>query len=46
MFGDFFKLKAFYKGTMHLEFINRDVWARLNRAYAESKGFTLPEKNN
>lgn len=40
----FFKLKAFYKGTMHLEFIDRDVWARLNRAYAEAKGFNLPEK--
>ena len=40
----FFHFKAFYKGTMHLKFKDRNVWERLNRAYAESKGFNLPEK--
>jgi len=40
----FFKVKAFYKGTMHLEFIDKKVWERLNRAYAQAKGFVLPEK--
>lgn len=40
----FFEFKAFYKGTMHLKFKDRKVWERLNRAYAETKGFNLPEK--
>lgn len=40
----FFEFKAFYKGTMHLKFKDIGVWERLNRAYAQAKGFNLPEK--
>ena len=39
-----FEFKAFYKGTMHIKFKSKDDWYRLNRAYGELKGFTLPEK--
>jgi len=40
----FFEIKGFYKGTMHMKFKDRGVWERLNRAYAQAKGFDLPEK--
>ncbi len=40
----FFRFKVYRKGTGHFEFLNEDVWARLNQAYAEAKGVRLPEK--
>lgn len=40
----FFEFKGFKKGTMHLKFRSRDVWARLNQRYAKAKGEVLPEK--
>ena len=39
-----FEAKFFFKGTMHLKFKDRNVWARLNQSYAKAKGMTLPEK--
>lgn len=43
---DFFNIKVFKKGTMHLKFKNLDHWYRLNKAYGELKGFTLSENYN
>lgn len=40
----FFKLKGFKKGTVHLQFKDEKVWARLNQRYAKIKGQVLPEK--
>lgn len=39
----FFEFKFFKKRTMHLKFIDKEVWYKLNKAYGELKGFTLPE---
>lgn len=33
----FFRLKAFKKGTVHLEFKDEDLWARFNQAVNEGK---------
>ncbi|MBT0572480.1 DUF4942 domain-containing protein [Riemerella anatipestifer] len=41
---EFFRYKGFKKGTMHFEFKDKNVWERLNRAYAQAKGNVLPEK--
>lgn len=40
----FFDVKFFKKGTMHVKFRDNNVWYKLNKAYGELKGFTLPEK--
>lgn len=40
----FFQIKGFLKGTLHLKFKDRNVWARLNQRYAKIKGQVLPEK--
>lgn len=40
----FFEIKMFKKGTLHVKFKDREVWALLNRKYAEIKGQNLPEK--
>lgn len=40
----FFRFRAYLKGTVHLQFKNRDDWATINRRYARIKGLTLPEK--
>lgn len=37
----FFRVKGFKKGTMHFEFKDEDVWAKFNRAVAESRGWRL-----
>lgn len=39
----FFRCKAFKKGTMHLEFLDEDLWARFNQRVAKLKGYPLPE---
>lgn len=39
----FFEIKFFKKGTMHVKFKNTEDWYRLNKAYGELKGFSLPE---
>lgn len=41
---EFFKIKCFKKGTMHLIFKNTSDWYYLNKAYGELKGFTLTDK--
>jgi hypothetical protein len=39
----FFNVKFFKKGTMHVKFKSMDDWYRLNHAYGQLKGFSLPE---
>ena len=41
---NFFEIKGFKKGTMHLKFKDDKVWETLNRRYAKIKGQVLPEK--
>jgi hypothetical protein len=38
---NFFDVKFFKKGTMHLKFKRTEDWYILNKAYGELKGFTL-----
>jgi len=40
----FFEIKCFKKGTMHFKFKDNNDWYKLNKAYGELKGFTLPEQ--
>lgn len=40
----FFTIKMFKKGTLHVKFNDRDVWALLNQRYAKIKGQIIPEK--
>lgn len=40
---DFFEIKFFKKGTLHLKFKDVDQWKLLNRSYGKVKGFTLKE---
>jgi len=40
----FFTIKMYKKGTLHVKFNDREVWALLNKKYAEIKGQNLPEK--
>lgn len=44
-YGGFFRFKGFKKGTMHLEFLDEDVWMLFNRRVAEIKGWALPKKS-
>lgn len=39
----FFQIKGFKKGTLHVKFKDREVWARFNQKVAEIKGYPLPE---
>lgn len=39
-----FRMKAFKKGTMHIEFLSEDVWAKFNQHVAKLKGYPLAEK--
>lgn len=38
----FFRFKGFIKGTIHLEFIDENLWCLVNRKVGELKGFSLP----
>lgn len=40
----YFKIKGFKKGTMHFEFLDRELWARFNQRIAKIKGYPLYEK--
>lgn len=40
----FFRCKAFKKGTMHLEFLDEDVWYKFNYEVSKMKGWSLPKK--
>jgi hypothetical protein len=40
---NFFEVKFFKKGTMHLKFKDLNDWYLLNKAYGELKGFTLTD---
>lgn len=42
-FTDFFEIKFFKKGTLHLKFKDFNHWRMLNEYYGKIKGFTLPE---
>lgn len=43
-YGGFFRFKGFKKGTMHVEFLDDDLWMLFNRRVAEIKGWALPKK--
>ncbi len=40
---NFFEVKGFKKGTLHIKFKDEKVWEQLNIAYAKIKGQVLPE---
>lgn len=40
----FFKCRAYKKGTMHLEFLDEDVWFKFNQTVAKEKGWSLPKR--
>ena len=40
----YFRIKCFKKGTIHFEFLDRELWARFNQRVAKIKGFPLYEK--
>lgn len=41
----FFRIKAFKKGTMHFEFLDKNVWIKFNQAVAKQRGWVLPKKS-
>ena len=41
---EFFKCKAYKKGTLHMEFKEEKVWAMFNQKVAKLKGYPLPEQ--
>lgn len=42
----FFEIRCYKKGTCHMKFKDRDVWAILNQNIARIKGYPLPEAIN
>lgn len=42
----FFEIKGFKKGTAHIRFKSRDMWASFNQAIARIKGFPLPDMHD
>ncbi len=42
----FFRIKCFKKGTMHLEFIEEEVWYKFNQSVAKVRGWSLPTMSN
>lgn len=42
----FFEIKGYKKGTAHVKFKDRDVWARFNINVARIKGFPLPDSHD
>lgn len=41
---NYFRIKCFKKGTIHFEFLDREIWGRFNQRVAKIKGFPLYEK--
>lgn len=41
----FFRVKGFKKGTMHFEFLDKNVWIKFNQAVAKQRGWVLPNKS-
>lgn len=41
---NFFSIKGFKKGTLHIKFNDEKQWELINRKYAKIKGQVLPEK--
>lgn len=42
----FFRIKAFKKGTVHIEFLDEEVWYKFNQTVAKSRGWSLPTMSN
>lgn len=40
----YFNIKCFKKGTIHFEFLDKELWGRFNQRVAKIKGFPLYEK--
>ena len=43
---NFFTVKMFKKGTMHVVFSDEEVWAAFNRKYAQIKGWRVPSQTD
>lgn len=41
---EYFRIRAYKKGTIHFEFRDEKVWAAFNQRVAKLKGYPLPEK--
>lgn len=44
--NEFFQIKGYKKGTLHVRFINEDVWGLFNQRVAKIKGWVLPQTTN
>lgn len=44
--NDFFKIKGFKKGTLHVQFRSEAVWMEFNRKVAKIKGWQLPKSTD
>lgn len=40
----YFKIRCYKKGTVHFEFLDKELWARFNQRVAKIKGYPLYEK--
>jgi len=40
----FFKIRCYKKGTVHFEFLDKELWAQFNQRVAKIKGYPLYEK--
>lgn len=41
-----FRIRCYKKGTMHVEFVDEDVWYKFNQEVAKTRGWNLPQKSN
>ena len=41
-----FRIRCYKKGTMHVEFVDEDVWYKFNQEVAKIRGWNLPQKSN
>jgi hypothetical protein len=44
--NDFFRIKGFKKGTMHVQFRSEEVWMEFNRKVSKIKGWQLPKSTD
>lgn len=44
--NEFFEVRGYKKGTLHVRFISDDVWMEFNRRVAKIKGWQLPQKTD
>jgi hypothetical protein len=44
--NEFFEIRGYKKGTMHVRFIDTKVWMEFNRRVAKIKGWALPKNTD